>query len=303
MILSQNQVCTAIIVGTLMHLWSCGSSGTNETSDTSDSEFESAQDSARSDVVEQIDKVLHELPPPSEIPILLEEVGAEFNSAFTHDISKGSSYETNDKAALNLGIYATDAGYYASYGQIQNALRYMEGCQILAENLGISSAFDMDLLRRFEQNTNDLDTLASLVNEAMEEAEVELENNDRTTVAALALVGSYIEGLYISTQVIENYPKDIPNEERNLVLEPVIHLIADLEPALIDLIAVLNSIERDEIVENILIEMGALRFYYQEIGDLKEKLEEDPAHVVLEGGYLKDVTEEVQRIRDDIISV
>lgn len=305
MIFSKHQIFTVLILGFVTLLWSCGSSGTSETSDGSGSnEFGSALDGVdeRSEVVEQIDKVLHELPPPSEIPLLLQRAGVGYNDVFTHDISKVGSYQTNDKAALNLGIYATDAGYYGSYDQIQEALKYIEGCQSLADNLGIGSAFNLRFLERFERNVGNRDSLANLINEAMEKAEIDLEKNDRTTIAALVLVGSYIEGLYISTQAIKNYPKDVSNEERNLVLEPIVLLIADLEPALLDLISVLNSIDRDEVVEEIMIEMGALRFYYQEIDDLKAKIEEDPVHVILDEGHLKDVTDEVERIRNDIIS-
>ncbi len=299
-IFNQNQTLNALIFGILILLWSCGGSGSSQTSDSSESnEFESAQ----AEVFQQIDKVVHELPPPSEVPLLLQQVGADFNSAVTNDISKVSSYQTNEKAALNLGIFATDVGYYASYEQVQNALKYMEGCQNLADYLGIASAFDVNLLRRFEQNIGNRDSMAVLVNEAMEQAEAQLENNDRTTIAALALAGSYIEGLYISTQVVKNYPNDLPPDVRNLVLEPLIRLIADQQRPLLDLIGVLNSIEHDEVIEEMSREMGALRFYFDEIGDLEAKISENPAGVVLDEGLLKGVTDEVERIRKEIISV
>ena len=300
MIFNRNQTLSALFFGILILLWSCGGSGTSsETASNQGDEFESAQ----SEVAEQIDKVVHELPPPSEVPLLLQQVGADFNSAVTNDISKVGSYQTNEKAALNLGIFATDVGYYASYEQVQDALKYMEGCQNLADYLGIASSFDVNLLRRFEQNIGNRDSLAVLVNEAMEQAEAQLENNDRTTIAALALAGSYIEGLYISTQVVKNYPDDLPPDVRNLVLEPLMRLIADQQRPLLDLIGVLNSIEHDDIVDNMSREMGALRFHFDEIGDFEAKITADPASVVLDQGLLKGVTDEVERIRAEIISV
>ena len=300
MIFNRNQTFNAIILGTLIFLWSCGGSGSSETAtNDQNDEFETAQ----AEVSEQIDRVVHELPPPSEVPLLLQQVGADFNSAVTNDIGQVKSYQTNEKAALNLGIFATDVGYYASYEQVQDALKYMEGCQNLADYLGIASSFDVNLLRRFEQNIGNRDSLAVLVNEAMAQAEVQLENNDRTTIAALALTGSYIEGLYISTQVVKNYPDDLPPDVRNLVLEPLMRLIADQQRPLLDLIGVLNSIEHDDVVDSMTREMGALRFHFDEIGDFEAKVSADAAHVVLDQGLLKGVTEEVARIRNDIIKV
>lgn len=300
MIFNQNHNFYTIAFSFAIFLWSCGGSGSEQTSTATDnSEFESAQ----ADVSEQIDKIVHELPPPSEVPLLLQQVGADFNSTVTNDITQVETYQTNEKAALNLGVYATDVGYYASYEQVQNALKYMEGCQNLADYLGIASSFDVNLLRRFEQNIGNRDSLAVLVNEAMEQAEVQLQNNDRTTIAALALTGSYIEGLYISTQVVKNYPKDLPPDVRNLVLEPLIRLIADQYIPLLDLIGVLNSIEHDEVVDTMLREMGALRFHFDEIGDIEAKISEDAAHVILNEGLLEGVTDEVARIRSEVIKV
>ncbi len=300
MIFNRNQSFNALILGTLILLWSCGGSGSGETSKASENdEFKSAQ----IEVAEQIDRVVHELPPPSEVPLLLQSVGADFNSQVTNDISKVGSYQTNEKAALNLGIFATDVGYYASYEQVQDALKYMEGCQNLADYLGIASSFDVNLLRRFEQNIGNRDSLAVLVNEAMEQAEVQLENTDRTTIAALALAGSYIEGLYISTQVIKNYPNDLPPDVRNLVLEPLMRLVAGQQRPLLDLIGVLNSIDHDDVVAEMAREMGALRFHFDEIGDFEAKISKDAAHVILNEGLLKGVTDEVERIRTEITSV
>ena len=300
MIFNRNQFFYTLMIGALFFMWSCGGSGSKETATEAETnEFESAEEQ----VSAQIDRIVHELPPPSEVPLLLQQVGADFNSSVTNDIEKVENYQTNEKAAINLGIYATDVGYYASYEQVQDALKYMEGCQNLADYLGISSSFDVNLLRRFEQNIGNRDSLAVLVNEAMEMAEAQLENNDRNTIAALALVGSYIEGLYISTQVVKNYPTDLPPEVRNLVLEPLMRLIADQQAPLLDLIGVLNSMEHDQVVDDISREIGALRFYFEEIGDFEAKISADAANVVLDEGLLKGVTDEVERIRTEIISI
>ena len=294
----------ALFLAFLTFLWACGGGNTTKSEEGGSSEMESTSEITEEEaqVVEQIDRVIHDLPPPSDIPMTLSKIGAEFKSDYTHDISRVDSYETNVTAALNLGIYATDAGYYLSYDQVQDALQYVEGCQTLADKLGIGKSFDFEFIKRFEGNLGNRDSLAVLLNEAMENSEVELENANRAPTAALALVGSYVEGLHIAMQVLENYPKDLPSEERNVTLEPLLLLVHNMQPALLDLIGVLNSIERDELVEEIYAEMGVLRFNFDEIGNLEDRIREDPAHEVIDEGVLKNMTEEVDRIRNDIIN-
>ena len=75
---------------------------------------------------------MEDLPPPSEVPLLLMQAGADFNLNAINDISaeKINAYQQSEaKAALNLGVYATDIGYLTSYEKSEMALDYMGECQ------------------------------------------------------------------------------------------------------------------------------------------------------------------------------
>jgi len=259
---------------------------------------------AEKELIGEIDKVIHELPPPSEVPFLLQATGADFRAEFTNDISKVDAYLTsNDKSALNVGVYATDVGYLSSYNQSQEALDYMEGCQKLADKIGISSAFDMTLLGRFEQNIGNNDSLASIINDAVKLAEQKLEAGDRLTMAALVLSGTFIESLYISSQVIEQYPTDqLTDENRDLILEPLMRIVLAQEKPLLDLISVLKHVEQDEIIAYLIAEMNVLRFQYEYLHGLEEKINSNEGGVILHQHDLRDITAEIKRIRKDITS-
>lgn len=261
-------------------------------------EFEAAEKELES----EIDKMIHDLPSPSEVPFLLQATGADFRSEFVNSLAKVESYLTsNDKSALNLGVYATDVGYLSSYDQSQEALDYMESCQKLADKIGIASAFDMTLLARFEKNIGNSDSLASIVNDAVMLAEQRLEAGDRLTMAALVLAGSFIEGLYISSQVIEEYPADLLDEaNRDLILEPLMKVMLDQKLALLDLISVLKHVEQDETITYLIAEMNVLRFQYEELIELEEKINNNTGGIVLHPHDLRDITIEIKRIRKDI---
>ncbi len=257
---------------------------------------------AEAEIENEIDKVIHDLPSPSEVPFLLQATGADFRAEFVNDLSKIETYLTsNDKSALNLGVYAADVGYLSTYNQAQEALNYMEGCQKMSEKIGISSAFDVRLLSRFEKNIGNNDSLTALINDAIEIAEQKLEAGDRLTMAALVLAGSFVEGLYISSQVIEQYPSDQLSEaNRDIILEPLMKIVLDQKKSLLDLISVLKHVEQDEMLENISADMNTLRFQYNELTELTDKISSNSGGVVLHQHDLKNLTAEIKRIRKDI---
>ena len=109
----------------LFGMFSCGPNNTEEKQESSD-EFEQAE----TDLKDQIQEVIYEIPSPSEIPSLLERTGAEYNEAMVNDEAKADQYLTkNEQAALNLGVYASDIGYLISYDKVQEALTYMNAAK------------------------------------------------------------------------------------------------------------------------------------------------------------------------------
>lgn len=282
-------------------LYSCGDSGKKG----SDSEKESkAFTEAESKIIDEIDKVVHELPPPSEVPYMLQATGADYNPDFPNKLENASKYQNSmDKAALNLGGYATDIGYLTSNDKTQEALKYMEVCQQLADKVGIASAFDLDMMERFEKNLGNKDSLSNLINIAITMAEEKLEDSDKLNMVAMILSGSYIEGLYLSVMVIDTYPDDLLSEEnRNLILEPLMKVIIDQEKSLIDIIALLKDIEQDEIIANVIAEFSILRILYDDdVAAISDKISGNDPKFVLKKEMLVDVISEVKRIREDMI--
>ena len=279
-------------------LLSCGGSQKKE------AEESSAFDNAESQILEDLDKVIHELPPPSEVPYMLQATGADFNPDLVNSTDNASKYETsNDKAAMNLGAYSTSIGYLSSYDKAQDALKYMETCQKLADVIGISSAFDLSLMERFEKNLGNRDSLANLIDIAIASAEKKLETVDRLSIVALILSGSYIEGLYLSVMVIETYPDDLlPEASRNLILEPLIRIVLDQQKPLIDIIALLKDLDSDEEIANVIAELNILRILYEdEMLEIDDKIANNTGDFILHKDMIGSITTEVKRIRAEMV--
>jgi hypothetical protein len=273
----------------------CGGGGKKE-SDMSAEEFEKA----KADLQENVKKVLYEIPSPAEIPFLLQASGADFDATIINNINKIDSYTAlNDKAVLNLGIYSTDIGYLSSYEKTQESLKYMRSCRKLADNVGLSSSFSPELIDEFEKNIESRDSLANLVNETIAKAEDLLKQDDRGNLAALLITGSFIEGLYLSTQIVDNYPNDLPAETRNLILMPLIRMILDQKEPLADLIAMLKGVDQNDRTRSILVSLEGIYGQFDAL-NIDEQIKNNQANI--SGATIKGITESIAKLRNDITS-
>lgn len=277
----------------MLVLGSCG--GSKQESDSN--EFEQAQESLK----DQIEDVVYNIPSPTEIPYLLEATGAEFNQGLVNDRSKADQYASkNDKAALNLGVYAADIGYLSSYDKTQEAIDYLNACKSLADGLGVIGSFDMDVLKSFEANISNKDSLASLLNQTVQKTGSFLKDDSRNKLAALVVTGSFVEGLYISTGLIKSYPKNIlPDDQRNLVLTPLMRVVLQQAQSVDELLKMLDTVGTEEPVTTIVTDLTALQASYRAL-NIEEQIKNNRADLVLTDKNLQDITNVVEKIRKDI---
>lgn len=259
-----------------------------------------AFEKAQNEVKEKISGVVKEMPAPSEIPFLLMETGADLDESLIHDLNSVSDYSSNNnEAAVNLGIYATDVAYLSAYEKSQKALNYMTEIRPLADQLALSGSFDPKTVERFESNLSNTDSLAMIVNDAVNNADDHLRQTDRPKVAALLLSGSFIEGLYIATALVENYPKDLPDDTRKLILIPLVDVIVKQEEPLIDLIELLESVDQDEYIKTMIKDLKVLKDEYKKL-DVQKLMDEGKGSELLKDETLDKITNQMGKIRDDI---
>ena len=284
--------CLALLL--TLGLWSCGSK--KEKEDNND-EFKQAEESLN----DEIKDVVYNIPSPSEIPYMLQATGAEFNQSLLSDRKKADQYlSRNDKAALNLGVYASDIGYLVSYDKTQDAINYMNSAKKLADNLGVLGSFDADLLKRFEKNISVKDSLAHMVDEAIHQTEKYMKNDNRSKPAALMLTGSFVEGLYISTGLIKSYPKNIlKDDDRTLILTPLINVVINQRKSVDELIKMLNTVEQSEPVTGLLTDLNSLQSNYSAMR-IEEHLKNNRPDLVLSDKNLVGLTATIEKLRKSI---
>lgn len=278
-------------------LWSCGG-GSKEDQSKNSEEFNQAEESLK----EQIKDLVYNIPSPSEIPYLLQATGAEFNQSLLNDRKKADSYGSrSDKAALNLGVYTTDIGYLSSYDKTQEAIDYLNASKKLADNLGVIGTFDTEVLKSFESNIANKDSLASILDKAVKSTDKYLKDDSKNRLAALLLTGSFIEGLYISTGVIKSYPKDIlPDDARNLILTPLITVILNQEKSVDEMAKMLASIDQAEPIATLNTDIQALQASYRAL-NIEEQIKNNRSDLVLTDKHLAEITLIVEKMRNSIV--
>jgi hypothetical protein len=276
-------------------LMSCGSSEKKSDSD----EFAASNDS----LSENIKEVMYNIPSPSEIPFMLEATGAEFNESLLNSRAKVDQYASrHDKAALNLGVYAADIGYLTSYDKTQDAINYLTSCKSLADNLGVSGAFDAEILKKFESNISNKKSLAHLLDSIIKQTEIFLKDDKQSKLSALVITGSFIEGLYISTGVVNTYPKDIlPADSRYQILTPLMRVILQQKKSVSELLKMLKAVDQTEPVVAIVADLTELEKVFTAL-DIEGRIASNRGDLVLTDKNLEEVTIIVGRLRAGITS-
>lgn len=287
-----------VALALVVFMYSCGSKQQAEGSEAG--AFEEAQN--QPGVSESLEGVIYNVPPPSEIPWLLEATGAEFNGDLVNSYTIADKYKTTfDVAALNLGVYASDLGYLSVYDKTQDAINYLSTMKSLADHLGVASAYDEDLIVRFENNIGAKDSLEYIINEGVKNADELLKSDDRSQAAALMTTGSFIEGLYVATQLIATYPENILTEEQRFtILTPLIRVVLEQENSLGDLIKMATSVPQDGLVAQVVSELKILQGIYSEL-DIEDKIQNNKTDELTGDETMGRLTTQIAKIRQDIV--
>ncbi len=283
--------CLALVLG----LSACGSSGDKK---NNADEFKEAEEGLRS----TIEDVVYNIPSPTEIPYLIQQTGAEFNQGLLNSRNKVDQYTNRtDKASLNLGVYTADIGYLTSYDKTQEAIEYLNACKTLADYLGVIGTFDIEILKRFEANIANKDSLAKLLDESIKETEKFLKDDTRNKQAALVVAGSFVEGLHISTGLVNTYPKDLlPTDTRNVILTPVIQVILNQKKSVSELLKMLSAIEQTDPVSGMVRDLKELEAAYESL-NIEEQIKNNRADMVLSDKNLVTISAVVAKMRKSIV--
>lgn len=285
-------------------IWTSACSSPKQETDEGE-EFDKAVDQ----IQEQIEKIVAKVPPPSEIPFIIQSTGAEFDASLVNDISNVDQYKSeDDKSALNLGVYSTDIGYLSSYDKSQDALTYFNEMKGLADQIGVTSSIDSDIVEEFESSLGSREALGDILDSAIADTRVHLENNNRDRTAALVVTGTFAEGLYIVSSLVEKFPKtskgegvsaNDPSSSIGAFAIPLVNLMLEQEKPMGELNALLKSLDSDATSDKLVVMTSDLVEEYASL-NIKETMKNNQGMTYLEEGSLTDLINKIRALREYI---
>ena len=216
------------------------------------------------DDINQAKKIFYSLPSPLETAMLIKTAGATYNEKLLNPLSSASSYTTNRSMALNLGIYTTDLSFASLFDQTQTSINYMQAAKKMADGLGILDAIDNNTIQKLEDNINNRDVIMDIISESFMASSSYLKENDRTAVASVVLVGGWVEGLYVATQLV-----DVNNFKHTKLVERIV----DQKLSFDIVLKLLNESKDNPDVASLIAEMNDLKKVFDKIDIKTSKIE------------------------------
>ena len=220
------------------------------------SDFEYA-DSLQAQVVvseEIIEEMIHSIPSPVEMTTLIISSGAKFNKSILNDIDHLDNYDSPYAKAINLGVYGTDLGYLNIYEKSLLSIDYMAAVRGLSRDLKVDQFFDFQTLKRLAASSDNIDSLISITTHGFIEMDVYLREQNRTKASVLIVTGTFVEGLFIATQITKDSPNDLIAER-----------VGEQKMSLNNLIVMLEVYKTDPEIEKLIVEFKGLKEIYDDV--------------------------------------
>lgn len=230
----------------VMSIVSCGTKQAKEAENTSVTAKEAAFKSVTK----------YPIPTAFEVIKLLNNAGASYILSLSNPIENVDKYIPTKSKALNLGIYGADLSYASTYQMKQETMNYLKVSKKLIDELQITSAFNVEFAQRVEKNIDNKDSLIHIISDSFYDTYEFLVNNGKDNTSLLVMCGSWVEGLYITTQmaVISKNSDDI------------LKIVANQKEPLTKLLELMNPYTNDKDLTEMTAALKPLADIYATIG-------------------------------------
>lgn len=233
-------------------------SGTKKGDNNSEAEeeFESSLDENAQEKFQTAKRIFYSLPSPVETARILQNAGATYNEDILNPIDNSNGYITNLSMALNLGIYTLDLSYASMFDQTQITLNYIEVAKKMADGLNILDAINETTIQSLEDNINNRQKIIDIISETLLNSSSYLSEKGLESTATIILVGGWVEGLYIATNLIG----EAPIEENEMVQR-----IVDQKLSVDFMVTLLQEAADDPDAQSVLKDIQALKAIFDKI--------------------------------------
>ncbi|MDW8345356.1 MAG: hypothetical protein RML94_00260 [Bacteroidia bacterium] len=181
---------------------------------------------------EVLNTILQSVPSPVEISYLIKNVGVKYDKTLLNPTTNEVKYKTEYQKAANLGVYSTGLGYANIYEQNADAFAYLNAIKKLADGLNIGELINFSTISRLAVSSNNMNALLAETSATFERINTHLQENNKSDLAVLILVGGWLENLYLTTTIAKRTPnKELNNRiaEQKIILEQILQVVSPYE--------------------------------------------------------------------------
>ncbi|MEO1653053.1 MAG: hypothetical protein AAFU64_05880 [Bacteroidota bacterium] len=222
-----------------------------------------------------LNNLLKSIPSPLEMSSLIRKEGIQYDPSILNVPNRSTSYQTEFKQSLNLGIYSTDLGYTNIYEKKDTlGIAYLQSLRSLAQELNIDSLINFVTIAQYAI-TNNLNGLLAETSSSFDRINRSLIENKKPEASALILTGGWLETLYLTCQVAKKFP--------NPVLD---NRIAEQKIILEQLLPLLQSYKQDEEMKELVGGLDELNELFKKIR-IQQKIKADQNFRIVKLGNLE----------------
>ena len=155
----------------------------------------------KTEMKKAVKEIVYPLPTSFEVTNMLNKAGASYILNISNSVQNVDKYMTEKSRALNLGVYGADLSYASTYQQSNETMSYFKASKRLTDDLNISTSFNKELLNKIEANLNNKEELVNIVTNSFHDTYKYLNKNGKGNLSILVLTGTWVEGLYIASQL------------------------------------------------------------------------------------------------------
>lgn len=200
MIIKKLALGLALIAG-VSCMTGCGCSG------NSNSDFDMSADTLSEAPLQLSESVVNDMiqniSSPVEMANQIKNTGAGFSQQILNSTDNIKNYNTSFKRALNLGVFSADLGYINTFNKNTVVVSYLVAVKDLSDGLNVGQFFDFSTLKRLATNSTNLDSLKQLAVSSFNQMDKYLRDQKRSNVSTAIVAGAWLEGIYITSQVIK----------------------------------------------------------------------------------------------------
>jgi len=250
---------------------------------------------------ETVNEIIQNLASPIEVAALINSLNVPFSADYLADPESLSTNTTSFEMAYYLGALSADLGYLNMYNKTGTAGDYLSKINQLADALQIGQFFDFATIKRLAATSSDPDSLMFMSVNSFNNMDEYLRKTGRSNLSALMIAGTWMEGLYLATQVA----RVNSNEELK-------SMIGEQKLVLNDLLLVLNNYRNEVAILRYINDLDIIKNAYDNVKitydvSQPQTIEEDSmltvvqsesSHVTMTDATLKQIIQLTQQVRN-----